>query len=48
MTVAASSSAAQPRWPLFWTSLPVAVALTAVKLALDGLLGRGSREGRKA
>lgn len=27
------------RWRLFWTSLPVAAALTAVKLALDELLG---------
>jgi hypothetical protein len=29
----------QPRWRLFWTSVPVAVALTALKLALDELLG---------
>jgi hypothetical protein len=29
----------QPRWRLFWTSLPVAIALTALKLVLDELLG---------
>ena len=29
----------QPRWRLFWTSVPVAAALTALKLALDELLG---------
>jgi len=39
MSEVTGSPALPPRWRLFWTSVPVAAGLTALKLALDELLG---------
>ena len=39
MSAAPGLPTLQPRWRLFWTSVPVAAALTALKLALDEQLG---------
>ena len=39
MPAALGSATLQPRWRLFWTSAPAAIALTALKLVLDEVLG---------